>query len=212
MKTPWRFLADLISKRPAAEQVEDNTPRTEIQAIEYRPEQEEAVANPPTKEIRREQTSTGAESASGVDADAAEHVSLESEQAPVDDVRSVSGEGREDAVVAEAPRTDDPAAEVADESAAAVTANGRAADKVASVSKRMPRSTDQNPDVQSKGSEREATASQSAQADGASFEPRSPFDTMLGLDDEIQDLRKRLAEKLAEQNEQLKQMLERYNR
>jgi hypothetical protein len=104
MKTPWRFLADLISKRPAAEQVEDQTPRAEIKAIEYRPEQEEAVANPPTKEIRSEQASTEADAPRGVEADAAEYVSLESGQAQVDDVRSVSGEGQEGAVVAEASK------------------------------------------------------------------------------------------------------------
>lgn len=211
MKTPWRFLADLISKRPAAEQVEDQTPRAEIKAIEYRPEQEEAVANPP-KEIRSEQASTEADAPRGVDADAAEYVSLESEQVQVDDVRSVSGEGQEGAVVAEAPKTDKPAAEAADESAAAVPANGRVAGEVASISKRKPKSTDRNPEVQSKGSEREEIASQSAKADGASLEQRSPFDTMLELDDEILDLRKRLAEKLAVQNEQLRQMLKRYNR
>jgi hypothetical protein len=212
MKTPWRFLADLISKRPAAEQVEDQTPRAEIKAIEYRPKQEEAVANPPTKEIRSEQASTEADAPRGVEADAAEYVSLESGQAQVDDVRSVSGEGQEGAVVAEASKTDNPAAEAAGESATTVPANGRVAGEVASISKRKPKWTDRNPEVQSKGNEREETASHSAKADGASLEPRSPFDTMLGLDDEIQDLRKRLAEKLAAQNEQLRQMLERYNR
>ena len=191
MKTPWRFLADLTSRRRPAKPEESSTGRT---------------ADPEASESE-------AKSAPAAPSDApasGAHVSEDRPPAASSKTEAVHDAGAAseppvDAEEVQAPALDDAKAPLAEADAAAVKTGTRAKPQRKPPAKREGRAKKAQADV---------VAKSVAAVDRAPVPPsRDPFfDEVASLDEEIRALRSELAQKLHRQNAQLKKMLERFHR
>ncbi|OWV81746.1 hypothetical protein ATY77_00385 [Rhizobium sp. R634] len=187
MKTPWRFLADLTSRRRPAKPEESSTGRS----------------------ADAEASESEAKSAPAVPSDAAAsgaHVSDDRSPAISSETESVH-----DAGAASEPPVD--AAEVQSPALADAQAPLFGAVKTGAGAKpqRKPPAKRQG---SPKRTQADVVAKSLAASDRAPVAPsRDPFfDDVARLDEEIRALRSELAQKLHRQNAQLKKMLERFDR
>ncbi|RKD35424.1 hypothetical protein BJ928_1591 [Rhizobium sp. WW_1] len=185
MRTPWRFVADLVSRKPKPDSHDEGTevaPKTI--ALEYRPslQEEHPDIEPAVLDHSAEADSEAQVDASPLEPDAG---STETETAAP--------------VAAEAPA--DLAALQAEEKSPAPTPTEAAETLV----RRPPaRRKNINPAVEPVVSV--------AQTDAvAPAGPKSLLDEMVDLDAEVAALRRQLAKKLIEQNAQLRKMLARFD-
>jgi hypothetical protein len=198
MKTPWRFLADLVSMKPSVAQEDEASENAGIQALEYHPLQEESAALQSNSEAQDEaQNGDLADSAIVPDTPEAAYVLpdlTQTKSSTSDDLRS--------------------SVAFAEEIVALDTSHGRA-DETA-VSDKEP--SENKPKTGTRRSNKLSQASTPTDTHPRQFPEAAPVvvkaiaDEMSELDAEIQDLRKKLAKKLSVQNLYLKQMLNRYNR
>jgi hypothetical protein len=195
MKTPWRFLSDLVSRKSEDRPAEQITKAPAVVAIEHYPEEEvppssavsvenpvdEGETNLAAQEVEATETALAAPVVEGnaieqslepVEMDfAAEPEALPKEQASEFDD---AGDVAEDAALATAPK------------ATATKRRGKAAHAGGQIG--LPR--EQEPDQSSV--------------------KKTAYDEMVELDQEILELRRLLSEKLIIQNAQLKTLLDRY--
>jgi len=202
MKTPWRFLADLVSRRQSAEPA--NKPSGIAKALEYHPSQEgpdtsnlmegsladsniDGETDAAVKKINFEDLPAG-ENAPRLATDAASLLTSISEMAPEASqrVESTFAEAKEDT----RDLNDLEHQSAVNQSEKKAKGRGKPAPSTKAIS---PVSTASVVPVEAV---REA--------------PKTAFEEMMDLDREIGDLRKQLAQKLSAQNEQLKQMLKRF--
>ncbi|GGG06291.1 MULTISPECIES: hypothetical protein [Rhizobium] len=194
MKTPWRFLSDLVSRKSEDRPVEQITKASAVVAIEHYPEEEvppssavsvenpvEAETNLAAQEVEATEIALAVPVVEGdaieqslepVEMDfSAEPEALPKEQASEFDD---AGDVAEDAALATAPK------------ATATKRRGRAAPAASPIG--LPR--EQEPDQSSV--------------------KKTAYDEMIELDQEILELRQLLSKKLIIQNAQLKTLLDRY--
>jgi len=200
MRTPWRFLADLVARKPSFEPTTEIAGQ-EIKALEYRPVEQEIV--PPAEvEILPVET----EPVTAVDVQRSDNVDavvVATKETPAITaaiaVELLSSAAHQEEVSAlDAIQRDENAGPVVVEAEQNYAATKRA-------------------DRRQKARNHEVTAADGMPVStGLSADtPRSApsvYDEMLSLDDQIQKLRRELAEKLTTQNAQLRNMLERFNR
>ncbi|WP_373414741.1 hypothetical protein [Ensifer aridi] len=198
MKTPWKFLAQLMSRRPSAEAQESSIGNdTDSEALEIEvdhtsalPPSSTVAASPPAhgEDVSVDQESVASDKAKG-DGDVAQTL-----KSPID---------------AEEPQTT--ARQEADHSGA--EANSSVPKSAASTKQQS------KPRIKRREREKRANAHVAAQSAVArkhhqDLQPSSSrdlfFDEMATLDEEIKMLRTQLAQKLHLQNVQLKRMLERF--
>lgn len=191
MKTPWRFLADLTSRRRPVKPEESSTGRS----------------------ADAEASEGEAKSAPAVPSDAAAsgaHVSDDRPSAASNETESVHDAGAAseppvDAEEVQAPALADAKVPLVEPDAAAVKTGTGAKPQRKPPAERGARAKKAQADV---------VAKSVAAADRAPVPPsRDPFfDELASLDEEIRALRSELAQKLHRQNAQLKKMLERFDR
>lgn len=205
MRTPWRFLADLVSKRPA---------EAKVQYIETRAIEKMA----PVDEIATtmEHWSASAASSRGEELNADQQVAVELSETttqiemdasrPLDpdttENTSPGGATRPDSVIDEAVSVggnvtpSDTLASLQDD-AATVNAKPRRGDGTASNSKRVEQ-------------QKKTEAISATRGEISASQLEVDFEDMRGLEAEIIVLRLKLSHKLRAQNEQLKKLLRRY--
>jgi hypothetical protein len=202
MRTPWKFLADLVSKKPA----EDPSQDQDREAVEHALAQEQAPATPDLGQNDFE------EAIGRVDVDI--HSTNSNPPADSESLRngasvigrnvpavpghgltelSRSENGGEHPEVAESLATDTEVPREEVSSALLGSGRPRKAKSVLKITQPNDLSASDNNALQSRAS------------------VRSAVDEMIELDDEILDLRLKLSQKLKVQNAQLKAMLHRFN-
>ncbi|AYD05269.1 hypothetical protein [Neorhizobium sp. NCHU2750] len=200
MRTPWRFVADLVSRKPKTETLnEREAVAPEAIALEYHPPAEDQSREANPQPVEQDATET-----------AQTAVQLSPEGAKAADISSVTSVGdeptervdiAEPAAAADAPEDSDvtaaaepgaaPAQMVSEESAEP------APDRPAATG---PLAKQDKPTTEPVG---EAPVTPTG--------PKSVLDEMADLDAEVAALRRQLAKKLSEQNAQLRKMLARYD-
>ena len=199
MKTPWRFLADLVSRKPAVEPLDKADENASIIALEYRPAQQE--------------TATTSGDQAGIDGGAGPH--------PIrSDVEEIAAS--EDAPISVIPdltRTSSSAvSELVSsvafvEEAVALHASHQSADEEAVSLETKTKNKLRFSAKQANKAERVSTAvadSAKDSVDAAPVTTDTVANEMAELDVEIEALRNQLAKKLRLQNDYLKQLLMRY--
>lgn len=198
MRTPWRFVADLVSRKPNAHVTDDSRPHaTETPALEYRPAVEETFESASSEhavEVGQPNEAEAPTSAPDLAAQTSAQtghgdraLTATAPSVAADDTVS-KPEGAEGANVADPARQDEPDHPV--------TAQETARPKKAN-------SPDSNEIEVSK-----ADADAAAPGD----KPKTIVEEMTALDTEVKILRRQLSIKLAEQNALLRKMLERFER
>ena len=222
MRTPWRFVADLVSRKPQASSVDAGKPASgEIKALEYQPISEAKTAPPPVAEqpiieLDANEREPAADKA----------VTLPGSESPGEATKAESAEP--ETVGAEAPAAEGPEVERSDieqtdapnttPSVSDVSVDGLVDDDAISLPDPVePKNSEQKPSKPRRQAKR-APRPASAPADDAPraanaappAAPRTFFEEMTDLDTEVAELRNQLAKKLVEQNAQLKKMLDRF--
>lgn len=197
MKTPWKFLAQLTSRRPSTKAQEssigrDTDPKAHESDEEHRPTLRlslKVAASPPAHEddVPVDQVSVASDQAQG-EGDVAQAL-----RSPIDAEESQATAGSE--------------ADTSGAEANSSVPRGAASTKA----KSKPRSKHRRKRANAKGAAQSAVAPRHDQ----SLQPSSSRDVFFHeattLDEEIQMLRTELAQKLHLQNGQLKKMLERFD-
>lgn len=193
MRTPWRFVADLVSRKPKSDASDDTrSADAEIKTLEYHPSNEGPPADvkamkpvPPPDVDRKDETD-----ATSAAPDLIAEISTVSEKE-----RNPPVEAGETPVPQPASARDTEASgPPAGETAATATLPGRQRRKTSG-------------HAISRGS---AVITPEAEAPAAPIVPKTLIEQMAELDTEVDVLRRQLATKLGEQNAQLRKMLERY--
>ncbi|MGA1834286.1 hypothetical protein [Rhizobium wenxiniae] len=196
MRTPWRFVADLVSRNPKVDTREEHPAAArEPIAIEHQPENTDAhpeievqPADQPIEIAAEERLDPGA---------SLEHVQISDEpSAPAVDEGSAVFAGAKDSAVIDAPAeiTENVAAE-----APTVDTLAEPVDIPQLKRREMARAFVKQPTPSSQTE------------DNAAAVPKSLMHEMADLDMEIDALRRQLARKLSEQNAQLRKMLARFD-
>lgn len=203
MRTPWRFVADLVSRNPKMDTREEHPAAArEANALEHQPENVDAHP-----EIERQPLEQPIEIATEERLDAPRQnnsailepiqTSDEASAPAVGDVSATSTEARDSAVI-------DAAAEIAEivaaqEETPTVDALVEPVDMPQPKRRKTTRTFVKQPPLSSQAE------------DKASAVPKSPLQEMADIDAEIDALRRQLARKLSEQNAQLRKMLSRFD-
>lgn len=209
MRTPWRFVADLVSRKPRVSSADAPTPQPdEVKALEYRPipEADDVGAS----RLEADQSSFVA------DAPATEPVP---EFVPTTiDAVTIPEEGLDDSALRDENFEDRKIAPVDAEPTSAASENEATAPVVITLG--------EDPKPQQRPSKLVRRRAQTAQASEQPVEatpiiavpvqqlasPKTFFEEMAELDNEVAALRTELARKLAMQNTQLRKMLDRFER
>ncbi|MBO0144565.1 hypothetical protein JZX87_25765 [Agrobacterium sp. Ap1] len=203
MRTPWRFVADLVSRNPKVDNREDNPAASpEPIALEHQPATAEAH---PEIEVKPAEQSIEIAAKEQVDAarpssDASfEPIQIsEDASAPAGDEGSANSADAKDAALIDAPT------EIKENVAAQEqTPTADALPKPVAIPELKRRKTARPVLKQS--------APLSQVEDNASAVPKSLINEMADLDAEVYALRRQLAEKLSAQNAQLREMLARFD-
>ncbi|WP_160011093.1 hypothetical protein [Rhizobium sp. 18055] len=196
MKTPWRFLADLVSRKPSIGSTEPaGSQAPEMKTLEYHPENKQAVST----EVRGKPSVTDTVSASSEPT----VESLSSGQTA--DANEKSSPRTEEAVVT--PKTyDDP------EMALAEIAH---ADKASSDARPGKSAVKPSKAKRAKAIKDNAARKRPEPAASETVElwrtaPKTFHEEMAELDLDVAGLRHQLARKLTQQNAQLRKMLQRF--
>jgi hypothetical protein len=203
MRTPWRFVADLVSRKPNVDTREEHpTAAREPIALEHQPEKTDAHP-----EIEVQSAEQPVEIAAEERLDAArrnnsaslEHVQISDEASvpAVDEVSAISADAKDSAAIdATAEITEIVAAQ---EETPTVGALAAPVDIPQLKRRKTTRAFVQQPTPSSQTK------------DNASAVPKSLMHEMADLDAEIDALRRQLVRKLSEQNAQLRKMLARFD-
>ncbi|MBW6424854.1 hypothetical protein KX729_25730 [Rhizobium sp. XQZ8] len=195
MKTPWRFLADLVSRKPALGRADKANESADIQALEYHPLQDVADALQSHNQGQDEDRTGGLASSAAV----SDH--------------PAAGYATSDLGETTPPSVDLNSSVAFVEEIVALDTSHRRADEEA-MSLKQPSNRRK---AEARRFDKVAEALTPADGHPSEFVATTPVaaktavDEMAELDAEIQDLRKRLARKLSVQNRYLKQMLNRYD-
>lgn len=203
MRTPWRFVADLVSRKPTADALEEHPAAApELIALEH---QRAATERHPEIELKPAEQS--GEIASKERGDAArlgsdailEPVQISEEaSAPAVDEASVTDADDKDTAVIDAPNENK-------ENAAAGQETPSVEDLVKPAAKtELKHRKTAEPAVKQ-------LTPLSQTEDNAPAVPKSLTNEMADLDAEVDALRRQLAQKLSEQNAQLRKMLARFD-
>jgi hypothetical protein len=196
MRTPWRFVADLVSRKPKEDSHDGATAAaSEPLALEYKPDAEEAhpATEAPDAPLSAEPPAAPAANLAPEPPSDAEPASESAEAAPpiADEVSNTSGEVAETAAApAPVEPVHVPIEPVEVEGKPAPTRGKKIA-----------------PVTEPAAFEDQADEAGPALAAG----PKSILDEMAELDADVAALRRQLAKKLAEQNAQLRKMLARFD-
>jgi|GEM_PF-1176486 len=200
MKTPWRFMADLVSRRPKADRTDKpGHEPSEVKALGYSPVDEPArkAESVISERPAASRPTDDAETQAAPAAVAAEEqvVNTDPAQASTDtDIGIVTKDAPVDPLV------------IASNDTAVAEANCEVADS-GSERKVQPRRKTAVAATDEVGDSRKAPAKPSS-----TERPKTFVEDMTGLDAEVSDLRSQLATKLAEQNAQLRKMLARFEK
>jgi hypothetical protein len=197
MKTPWRFVADLVSRNPKPHS-HDESPAVEAKtiALEYKPISEED--QPP-----HDETAVDRSAESGSDAQ------VETSRLEPDAVAS--------AIETEAPVAEAPAVAAGLEEPAALPTSQQPEEEASAPTQTEAAETLVKPEPARRRkvkpiAEPAASANQTDEvAPAVAVGPKSFTDEMADLDTEVDALRRQLAKKLIEQNAQLRKMLARFD-
>lgn len=184
MKTPWRFVADLVSRKPKADASEARVVAHDLKALPYQPTSEErhpeseATVMDPSDPV-----------VAGTVADNGPEPIVEQSVTP-------SPESVEAALIPASSEVDE------DVSSHAATPSAKAPVEAVPVRRKTvePAVAPAEPDRQI-----------ADEAPIVATVPKSVTDEMVGLDVEIEELRRQLAKKLTEQNAQMRRMLARFD-
>ncbi|NKJ39463.1 hypothetical protein [Rhizobium sp. SG570] len=189
MRTPWRVVADLVSRKPKPESA---AVAAKTVALEYKPVSEEEHPGIEPAAVDRSAAQLKAslldQDTSSTDVESAAPVAAEAPAAPVDEEEPAA------LLTPQQPEEKSPAPTLTE---------------VAEIlGKRAPaRRKNINPTV-----EPVVSATQTAEvAPAVAAVPKSFMDEMADLDAEVDALRRQLAKKLIEQNAQLRRMLARFD-
>lgn len=199
MKTPWRFVADLVSRKPKADVTgEHRLDTTETRALEYRPGIEETVehgeaASPelPVYVGQQEETETQISTPDLIPASVVE--TEQADNASAQTSLSVAIDNTVSTLKAVERKNVAPAAEKDEAFTAAAPEKTKTPKK--------PR-----PAVSNEAADSRVEAAASVPAD----KPKTIVEEMATLDAEVDVLRRQLSKKLTEQNAQLRRMLARF--
>lgn len=204
MRTPWRYLADLVSKKPT----EAAASGENISAIGYLPEPEESVVKD-AQTVRDTETSKPTV-----------EIHERIEQSPQAEDVAVVADGEGDPSSSQEPVFANEEVEPpADTAEAGPGASAEAAELPASAlvnlqddASHSEAPIDQN-EVETGGNRRaEKRATLTTVNEPVAVVVRSPLDEMRELESEIQELRTKLSAKLSIQNEQLRKLIGRFDR
>ncbi|WJH37956.1 hypothetical protein N7E02_00530 (plasmid) [Aliirhizobium terrae] len=211
MRTPWRFLSDLVTRKPTAGHVDDLQNGAKSNEAENFPSTDElAKIEPDAVEIAREQDGAKADlipsdnPASGQVVEAGIVRGDDGGDAVAPLVGAEDAADKRNREVGSANRPEIPLSGEATLNRAdrAEVVGGEAPAPVTKIRKTKPQAVKAE----------QTTISFEDQNSGPASGSNTVFDEMAELDAEIAVLRKRLAEKLAVQNEQLRQMVKRFDR
>ena len=203
MKTPWRFVSDLVSRKPA-DKPQDAPPSSVVEA--------KAPENLPIHEERAEQTPSPEPIAVDVAAENAAHDEIEA--APAIPEEPISEAPEPATAEATAPVSEIDATDAVQEPVAATTVPGTDASTPdvetapAIASEKAPEPKAQRA---SKREKRPTPLAPQISVDALVAPPKTFLEEMTDLDHEIATLRRQLSAKLAEQNAQMRELLDRYN-
>lgn len=197
MKTPWRFVADLVSRKPKPHS-HDGSPAVEAKtiALEYKPISEE-------DQSPRDETAVDRSAKSGSDAQ------VETSLLEPDAVAS--------AIETEAPVAEAPAVEARLEEPAVLPISQQREEEGSAPTQTEAAETLVKPEPARRRkvkpiAEPAASSNQTDEvAPAVAVGPKSFTDEMADLDTEVDALRRQLAKKLIEQNAQLRKMLARFD-
>lgn len=203
MRTPWRFVADLVSRNPKVDTREEH-PATAGEPIALKHQPEKTDAHP---EIEVQPAEQPIEIAEEERLDAARHnnsaslehvqISEEASAPAVDEVSAISADAKDSSAIdATAEITENVAAQ---EETPTVDALAEAVDMPQPKRRKTTRAFVQQPTPSSQTE------------DNAAAIPKSLMHEMADLDAEIDALRRQLVRKLSEQNTQLRKMLARFD-
>ena len=198
MKTPWRFFADLVTRKASPPPVPD-MPDQDIKALGYHPPKQEIIP-PATIEVTAQTTLAGSPGEI-VEASVVEVIQTNIE--PTRSIDTLEGEL---------------AASVADSEEVLAIAGLDREESVASPMTVQHEAEEKSGLVREEGLQANPTiaataASRSAVEEGGSRNSvQGISEAMLTLDAEIRQLRSELARKLVLQNDQIRKMLSRYDR
>lgn len=203
MRTPWRFVADLVSRNPKVDGREEHPAAArEPVALEHQSEKTDAhpeievhpveqpieIAAESRLDAARQNTNTSAEPV---------QISEEASAPVLDEVSVISADAKDPAVI-------DATAEITEivavqEETPTVDALAEPVDMPQLKLRKTPRAFAKQPTPSSQTE------------DNASAVPKSPLHEMADLDAEIDALRRQLAKRLSEQNAQLRKMFARFD-
>ncbi len=205
MKTPWRFLTDLVSRKS---DVPDVSPaaRDEIKAVNHVETSVTAVKEPEDGPSDRH----GEESVAVAVETLPEELADQGAPDEIDTGSAIDMVPEDDnGAIAESPseeQLDTGHVDVPDRIPSEISADESVASGKESYSKRKARAKSSNDGA---GGERQAEVLEPVVS--ATSPEKSAFDELVALDTEISVLRAALAKKLSVQNEQLRRMLARYD-
>jgi hypothetical protein len=196
MRTPWRFVADLVSRKPKADLAEaQGSDREEIEALEYTPVAEEAV---PEVEAVSAGTTDRAETEHEPDLQVAKPIEIPEPPAiePKAEIDTIAIS--QDATPPILTAINDAAAPTAPANSGIEAGSGKSLRAARKPSASSSRSTADAP----------VATGTTATSEG----PQTFVEEMAALDLEVTALRRQLAEKLKEQNVQLRKMIARFEK
>lgn len=204
MRTPWRYLADLVSKKPT----EAAASGENISAIGYLPEPEESVLKD-AQTVRDTDTSKPT-----VETD--ERIEQLPQAEDIADVADSEGDPSSfQAPVFANEEVELPADTAEAGSGASAEATGLPFSALAKLQTDVDPGeppVDQKQVVKDARRTVERTATLTTSSETAAVVVKSPLDEMLELESEIQELRTKLSAKLSMQNEQLRKLIARFDR
>lgn len=203
MRTPWRYLSDLVSKKPT----EAPASGENISAVEY-------LLAPGESAVEDAQTVRDTET-SVPTAESDERIEQTTQAEHIADVADNEGHPSSFQKPVFANEEVEPPADTAEAGSGAIS---EAAVLPVSVLANLQTDIDPGEPVDQKQvaknarrtAEKQATLTTSSET--AAVVVRSPLDEMLELESEIQDLRTKLSAKLAVQNDQLRKLIGRFDR
>ncbi len=203
MRTPWRFVADLVSRNPKVDtRGEHPAAAREPIALEHQPERTDAhpeievhPVEQPT-EIAAEERLEAARQSNSASLEPVQ-ISEEASAPAVDDVSVISADARDSAVIDATAEIEEIVA--AQEEAPTVDVLAEPVDIPQLKRRKTTRAFVQQPTPSSQTE------------DNASAVPKSLMHEMADLDAEIDALRRQLVRKLSKQNAQLRKMLARFD-
>ncbi|TNM60347.1 hypothetical protein [Aliirhizobium smilacinae] len=198
MRTPWRFVADLVSRKPKAHVTDDNRPHaTETPALEYRPAVEETFESASSEHAVEVGQPNEAEAPTSAP-DLIPETPTETGQTGRALTATAPSVAADDAVLTPA------AVESVNVSHVALQDNP---DRLVT-----PRKVARPKKANSPDSNEIEVSKADADAAAPGGKPKTIVEEMTALDTEVEILRRQLSIKLAEQNALLRKMLERFER